>query len=506
VRIGRNIGFLVFCFKLERGSRIAALVVARPFLHLSLIPQPTVSKTVGWTQRILLAAVLESFLQHTGIMLLRPIFIVIPWEMPSCRGSRSCCRKLISGLLFGTLLVVSAVFGQGQPPDWETQVRKYSQTQDWNSALRIVDQEVARAPQDMDVRAWRARVLAWSGHLAEAEKEYLEVLKASRNDPDNWMGLANVYLREGRTLEALKALDAAMELDPTRADFHAARARALRAAGKRNEARLEFQKALNLDSASVEAQAGLISLRPEPKHELRFGQDTDLFNFANANNDDWMSLASQWTSHWTTSVAGSFYQRGGVDAGKFVGSVTRRQSKWGAITVGGAVGHDNAVIPKSEAFFNVDHGWKNGETTILRGVEFNYGQHWYWYQSSRILTLSSTTIFYLPRDWTLSLGTTGARSAFSGTGSEWRPSGISRLGFPLAGWGAKRLSGNVFFAVGAEDFAQIDQIGSFASQTYGGGVRFEITTRQDVTGYGSYQKRTPDRTDTAFGVNYGIHF
>jgi tetratricopeptide (TPR) repeat protein len=442
----------------------------------------------------------------SGIMLLRPICIVIRWGMPSRLGSYSCHRILTSGLLFAALLVASAVFGQDQPPDWRAKVRKYSESRDWNAALRIVDQEIARAPQDMEVRAWHARVLTWSGHLAEAEREYQEILKASRNDPDNWMGLANVYLREGRTIEALQALNAAVELDPTRADLRAARARALRAAGKRSEARLEFQKALNLDSTSVEAQAGLLSLRPEPKHELRFGQDTDLFNFASANNDEWTSLASQWTPHWATSLAGSFYQRGGVDAGKFVGSVTRRQPKWGAITVGGAIGHDSAIIPKSEAFFNLGRGWKHGETTFLRGVEFVYGQHWYWYPSSRILTLSGTTIVYLPMDWTLSLGTTGVRSAFSGTGSEWRPSGISRLGFPLAGWGAKRLSGNVFFAVGSEDFAQIDQIGSFASQTYGGGVRFEITTRLDVTGYGSYQKRTQDRTDTAFGLTYGIHF
>ena len=432
-------------------------------------------------------------MQHTGMMLLWTIFVVIR-------------LKIGSGLLLGALLVAPAISGQEPPPDWQRQVRKYSESQDWNAALRIVDQEVARAPQDMDVRTWRARVLAWSGHLPEAEKEYMEILQISRNDPDNWMGLANVYFREGRIREALLALDTAVMLAPTRADLLAAHARLLRAAGRQGEARSEFQKALNLDSTSVEAQVGLTSLRPEPKHELRFGQDTDRFNFASANNDEWMSLASQWTPHWATSVAGSFYQRGGVDAGKFVGSITGRQSHWGAITVGGAIGHDNAVIPKSEAFFNLDHGWKNGETTFLRGMEFVYGQHWYWYQSSRIFTLSGTTIVYLPMDWTLSLAATGARSAFSGTASEWRPSGGSRLGFPLAHWGAKRLSGNIFFAVGTEDFAQIDQIGSFSSQTYGGGLRFQMTPRQDVTGYGSIQKRTQDRTDTAFGLTYGIHF
>jgi len=413
---------------------------------------------------------------------------------------------LISSLLLAELLITSPVFGQAQTSDWQTQVRKYSEARDWESALRIVDQEVARAPQDMDVRAWRARVLAWAGHLPEAEKEYLEVLKFSRNDPDNWMGLANVYLREGKEVEALRALDTAVKLDPTRADLHAARARVLRAAGQRNEARLEFQRARNLDPTSEEARAGLNSLRPEAKHGLRFGQDNDLFNFAGANHDEWASLASQWTPHWATSVAGNFYQRGGTGAGKFVGSVTRRQPRWGALTAGGAIGHDNAVIPKSEAFFDLDHGWKSGETAFVRGVEIVYGQHWYWYLTSRVLTVSGTAIVYLPREWTLSLGATGARSAFAGTGAEWRPSGITRLGFPLAGWGPKRLSGNVFFAAGTEDFAQVDQIGRFTSRTYGGGLRFQINARQDVTCFGSYQKRTQDRTDTAFGLSYGIHF
>ena len=427
-------------------------------------------------------------------------------ESSSIRGFRPSSRILICEFLVCLLLVASQVFGQEQTPDWKSQVGKYCAAQDWESALRILDAEAVRAPQDLNVRAWRARVLAWSGHLTEAETEYQEILKVSRSDPDTWMGLASLYLRQGQTVEALRAIDAAVQLDPRRADLHTFRAQALRTAGERDEARLEFQKALNLDRASVDARAGLISLRPEPKHELRFGQDNDLFNLANANHCEWTSLRSQWTPRWATSVAGFFYHRGGADAGKFVGSITRRQRKWGAISIGGAIGHDNAVIPKSEAFFDLDHGWKAGETNFVRGVEIVYGQHWYWYQSSRILTLSGATIVYLPHEWTLSVGATGARSAFSMTAAEWRPSGITRLGFPLAGWGVKRLSGNVLFAAGTENFAQVDQIGRFASQTYGAGLRFQITLQQDVTGFSSYQKRTQNRRDTAFGLSYGFHF
>lgn len=422
------------------------------------------------------------------------------------RRARFARRLVIFGLIAAFALCVFPSQAQDRTPDWQTQVRKYVEAQDWESAMRLVEQQVALAPQDMDVREWRARVLAWSGRLAQAEKEYLEILKVARTDADNWMGLARVYLREGKIQEAEQASNRAEELDPKRADLHAERARILRAAGKQSDARLEFQKALNLDPTSTEARDGLISVRGEPKHELRFGQDNDLLNFTGDYHDEWTSLASKWTSHWATSVAGDFYQRGGAQAGKFVGSITRRQPKWGAVTVGGAVGHDNAVIPKSEAFFDVDHGWKTGESNFVRAVEFDYGQHWYWFQAARILTLNGTTIFAFPQGWTFTLAGTGARSAFSGTSAEWRPSGLSRLSFPLAGHGNTQLSGNIFFAAGTEDFAIVDQLGRFASQTYGGGFKFQMTARQDITGYGGYQRRTQNRTDTSFGLSYGIHF
>jgi len=395
---------------------------------------------------------------------------------------------------------------QEQRPDWQAEVRKCAEAQDWDSALRVIDRESALAPQDMDVRAWRARVLSWSGRLTEAEKEYLEILEVSRNDPDNWMGLGGVYLREGKFDDALRALDRAVELDPKRADLRAARARALNGNGQRTGARLEFQKALTLDPTSVEARAGLTSLRSEPRHEVRFGQNNDLFNFGTANHDGWVSLVSRWTQHWTSSFAGSFYDRAGIRAEKFSSAVTGRLARWGALTIGGTAGHDNTVIPKSEAFFDVDHGWKVSETNLLRAMEFDYGQHWYWYQTSRILTLSGTTTVHLPRESALSLGATGVRSAFSANGIEWRPSGTARLVFPLAIWKEKRLSGSLTFAAGTEDFAQIDQIGRFASKTYGGGLLYQINARQDITGYASYQKRTQGRTDTSFGLSYGIHF
>jgi hypothetical protein len=105
-----------------------------------------------------------------------------------------------------------------------------------------------------------------------------------------------------------------------------------------------------------------------------------------------------------------------------------------------------------------------------------------------------------------SLRMTEARSHFSGTGADWKPSGMSRLDFPLGGWKDRQLSGNIFYAVGTEDFARVDQIGSFASQNYGGGLRFWMTPRQEWSAYGLYQTRTQGRTQTSFGLSYAVHF
>ena len=427
---------------------------------------------------------------------------------PVCsRGALLSATFLLpAALLLLAAVLPTGVWGQQADENWQVQVREYAATQNWVDALRVVDQQIVRSPNDMDIRAWRARVLTWAGRLVEAEHEYDQVLKVERNDPDNWMGLAGVYLREGRLEEALKTADHAVELDPKRADLRTARGRILRAGGDMSDARLEFRRALALDPGSAEAQSGLFSLRDAGKHELRFGFDGNLLSFAPAYYDQWTSLVSKWTPQWTTSVAGNFFQRGGTDAGSLLASVTGSRPRWGALTLGGASAHDNGVIPETEAFFELDHGFQLSEDRPVRAIEVIYGQHWYWYATARILTASETAVVYLPRNWTWSIGLTEARSHFSGTTIDWRPSGLTRIAFPLGHWPQRELSGNAFFAVGTEDFAQVDQIGSFASRTYGGGLRFRFSARQDISTYAAFQQRTQDRAQTSYGLSYGIRF
>ena len=391
-------------------------------------------------------------------------------------------------------------------PTWQQEVRSYAQAKDWTTALAIVDREIDRSPRDMDIRAWRARILTWSGQLAEAEREYRHILAILPNDPDDWLGLANVYSRQGRQAEALQALNHAVDLDPNRADIRVARVTALRAAGLQDAAKLELQRALELDPGHPDWRAAVDTLDSEAKHEFRVGVNTDLFNFADANHDGAVTLTSGWTPQWATTLTMAGYDRGGMGADKLVVSATRKSQNWGALTAGGAIGRDNGVIPKHEGFFEYDQGFGLHRAAFLHGLEIVYGQHWYWYSTARILTISETTMFYLPRDWTWSLGLTGAHNQFYGTDSEWRPSGMTRVGFPLASVQGHRVGGTVLFAVGTENFALVDQIGRFSAHTYSGSLRLQLAPLQDVTGFAAYQRRSQDRTEVSLGFTYGIRF
>lgn len=407
--------------------------------------------------------------------------------------------------LLAALWMVAPLWGQRPAPSWQEDVRRCVEKHDWGAALAIVDRQIQRAPEDMDIRSWRARVLLWSGRAAEARQEYLAITAAAANDPDNWLGLANTYMHEGQPKPAIEALDRALALDSRRADIHAARGRALRAQNQMQEARMEFQTALALEPRSQEARTGLLSLRAPPKHELRIGSETDRFSFTDASQNEELRLISQWTPQWQTNAGVASFRIAGVNAEKFLASATGKSSRWGALTVGGAGAHDNSIVPEYEFLFDYDRGFKLGAGRV-RGIEMEYGQHWYTYTTARILTLGQTATLYFARGWTWSLGLAEARSQFPGTDTEWRPSGVGRLGFPIVGGPEGRLEGNLFFAAGTENFAQVNQIGRFSSQTYGGGLRWRFTDRQDVKASAAYQKRSQERTETSFSVNYGIRF
>ena len=407
-------------------------------------------------------------------------------------------RAAIAALLF----LASAQLLAGQSSDeWQRQVRNEVESHHLDAALTIVEQRLANAPEDMEAHGWRGRLLGWKGRWFEGETEFKLVLDKFPNDPEILTALADVLVWQENYTEALQALDQARKTSPSDPEILYRRARVLALLGRTPEARSEYRQVLKFDSQNNDARRGLAGLSESSKHELRLGEDADFFNHADAGRTHGVSLSSRWNQRWSTVFGVTAYQRFSQDAVKFLASTTFRVTARDWITVGSALANRQSAVPTTEAFFEYGHGFRI-ENRWFQGLESSYQQHWFWYRGAHVLTLNTSQIVYLPHEWTWALNVTGARTGFVGSPVEWTPSGWTKLRFPLQ----HRLTGNVFFAVGSENFAQLDQIGRFSAHTFGGGLRYQFGPRQDIDGYVARQNRDQGQTDTSLGLSYGIHF
>jgi tetratricopeptide (TPR) repeat protein len=415
-------------------------------------------------------------------------------RQPAKRSLRTVIAVLV---LIGSVHLLAAQTAD----DWQSQVRKDVENQYIDAALAIVDQRLADAPEDLEAHGWRGRLLSWKGRWSEGEAEYKLVLGKIPNDTEMLTGLSDVLLWEKKYTEALQTLDQAREISASDSEILSRRARVLALLGRTPEARLEYRQTLLFDMQNTDARAGLEGLAENTKHELRVGEDVDLLNYADAGQTQGVSLSSRWNQRWSTDFGVNTYQRFGQDAVKFLASTALRLTARDSFTIGSAVANSQGVVPTNEAFFEYGHGVRI-DNRWVKGLESSYQQHWFWYQGAHVLALNTSQIVYLPHEWTWSLNLTGARTGFLGTPVDWTPSGWTKLGFPLK----RRITGNLLFGMGSEDFAQIDQIGRFSAHTLGGGLHYQFAARQDINGYAARQDRTGGLIDTSFGLSYGIRF
>ena len=408
------------------------------------------------------------------------------------------------GILALILISCCALPGWAQQSvDWQGRVRELVAEQRIDQALLVSEQWLAAAPQDLEARGWRARLLAWSNRWNEAETEYRRVLESAPADNDILLGLADVLTWQKRPKEALEILDRSCALEPQRADCQVRRGRVLQALGHTGEARSAYRLALEHDASSPEAKSGLESLREEGRHEFRIGSDLDFFNFAENAGAVAASLRSKLNNRWTTSVSATQYRRFREDATRFSASGTYQLSSSDALTLGLAAARHQEVIPKSEAFLEYDRGFRIASSSSpLRGIEALYQQHWMWYRNARVVIATPGAILYFPHDWQWHVQVSAARTHFPGSQANWTPSGMTRLSFPLG----RQLSGHILYAVGTENFGLVDQIGQFSARAWGGGLKLRLAPGQEISGYGVYQDRSQARSQTSFGVSYAVRF
>jgi tetratricopeptide (TPR) repeat protein len=390
--------------------------------------------------------------------------------------------------------------------NWQQLVRTDVDQHQIPAALAVVDRRLAQAPADMEAHAWRGRLLAWTGHWPEAETEYRLVLDKFPNDVDVLTGLADVLLWQQKYSEALAVLEEARSAAPQNAEVLVRRARVLSLLQRVSEARAQFHEVLISDPSNPAAITGLASLTGDSRYELRIGEETDFFSYTENAQVETATLTARWNRKWSDSFGASAYYLFGENAGKGWADVVYRfhENNWVRAMVAAANFQD--VVPETEALIEYGHGFRFSDPRIkrlgLEGLESSFQEHYLWYRGAQVDTLNTTQIIYLPREWTWTLSATGSHTSFTNGESEWVPSGSTKIGFPLV----RRLSGNLLFAVGAENFAQVDQIGRLSARTYGGGVRYRFAESQDVTGFVAIQDREYGQRQTSMGLSYGIRF
>jgi YaiO family outer membrane protein len=397
--------------------------------------------------------------------------------------------------------VVCLVTGTATAQEWMAEARLAINRRDLPTALTIINQQLAKAPNDWDAVGWHARVISWQGNWQQAETEYRQVLEHAPKDTDILLGLADVLIWQQKDAAALQVLVQAKSANAPPADVLKRQARAFTVLGQADDAKNAYRELLVVDPANAEARAALSAGTRAAKFDLRLGSNTDVFNYTDAANAQAIALRARWNPHWSTWFGGDFFQRFGQNAYKFSSGVAYNFSKHDWVSVGGAAANKQDVISRFDQMLEYGHSFQVHAGPV-RGLETSIEERALWFTTSQVTLVRGNVIVYLPGDWIWNVSLTGARSAFDLAGSSWTPSGSTRLSFPLH----ERWRGNALFAVGSENYSNVDQIGQFSAHTYGGGLQFKITEHQDISAFGAYQLRSKGRTQTTVGVSYGIRF
>lgn len=158
-------------------------------------------------------------------------------------------------------------------------------------ALAAYNALLARSPGNVDVLLGRGIVYARLGRWAEAEADLGAAAAASPAYADVWEALANTYRWSDQPARAAEAWTRLAALRPKDPAPLLARARALRALGRRGEARADLERARKLGADAGAVDALLASLQPRGTSPYAAVPDA-----VNASGHTWAAgLSSSWT-------------------------------------------------------------------------------------------------------------------------------------------------------------------------------------------------------------------
>lgn len=406
-------------------------------------------------------------------------------------------HRLMCAICLAWLLVTGMALRAEPPADWPARIRGLVDSGRMSEAVRVAEEWMAAYPQDLDARAWHARLLAWSHRWPEAEAEYRLLLSRSPGDADVLFDLARLLAWQRRYAESREIEQHACAVRHTEPDCDVAEARALKMLGRRREAREKYKALLENGMAVEESRASLDEL--SASHEVRVGGETDLLSYAGNAASGGVSIDSRWNDRWRSSGGVTRYSRFGETATAFEGSATYRLSGHDSLSVGGGSAGEQGIVPRAQAQFEYGHGFRLAES-LLRGIETDYQQRWLWFRGARVLRVGPAATLYFPKNWSWAVRLADNRIDLAGSQRKWKPAAMTRLTFPIR----KAVSGNLVFSAGTENLGTADQLRWSATRSVGGGLRIRVASRQELIPLVEYQQLAPGRSQTSLGFAYAF--
>ncbi len=128
-------------------------------------------------------------------------------------------------------------------------------------ALDLYDKATKAAPENALCRLSLAAMLASDGVASEAERQFLTAAAIDTLSPTPYLGLANLYRRNGLYEQSLNSLQAALKRAPYDVGLRISLGRSCIEIGLYEKAERYFREVLEMDPENVSAIDGLLELR-----------------------------------------------------------------------------------------------------------------------------------------------------------------------------------------------------------------------------------------------------
>ncbi len=238
--------------------------------------------------------------------------------------------------------------------------------------------------------------------------------------------------------------------------------------------------------------------------QVRFGFDGQDYNSGQSSRvgsiDATIRLLPRLTLE-TVATGGTYFGEGFGGGGAYV---TMQPDAKTFLTIGGSRNSVTNTTVAWSGFLAAGRTVYESSHGTIRGVEtdFNLTERGYdLLPSARVMILDPNVIFYLPRDWMLTVRAGAIRTSVGGT-DLWSPAGGAKLTVPVT----HRLSVSPSVAFDSE-LLDVLQINNTRSRQFGVGSRFWLTRRTSVEGY--YFRvffAAHQLASSVYGVSYAIRF